>query len=224
LDGDGDLDLAAGNWGLNSRLHASNTAPLRLFTSDFDHNGSLDPLLCTPWEGAYYPLAQRDQLATQMPLIKKKFPRHTPYSNATVGDIFPEKELLGGIGLEAKTLETQWFENQKGKFVAHALPLEAQLAPSYRILAADFTGDGKTDLISLGNELGAEVQTYRLDASNGCLLAGDGHGRFQVVPSQLSGIWAPEEVRDAVLLRNSTGKNVLVLTNNNAPARTFGSK
>ncbi|MBC7774594.1 MAG: VCBS repeat-containing protein, partial [Phycisphaerae bacterium] len=53
LDGDGDQDIVAGNWGLNSRHHASAVAPLRLFANDFDHNGSLDPLLCTPWEGAY---------------------------------------------------------------------------------------------------------------------------------------------------------------------------
>ena len=224
LDGDGDLDIVAGNWGLNSRFHASEAAPMRLFANDFDHNGSLDPLLCTPWEGAYYPLAQRDFLASQLPSVKKKFPRHTPYSNASVTDIFSEKDLLGNICLEAKTLETQWFENQNGHFIAHKLPNETQLAPVSRILAADFTGDGKTDLLSVGNEYGTDAETYRLDASNGCLLEGDGKGGFSFVPNWETGFWASEEVRDVSAIRLSTGKNVLVLGISNNKIKVFECK
>ncbi|MBP6810808.1 MAG: VCBS repeat-containing protein [Saprospiraceae bacterium] len=231
LDGDGDLDLVAGNWGLNSRHHASEAAPLRLFASDFDQNGSLDPLLCTPWEAAYYTVAQRDLLASQIPAVKKKFPRHTPYSNAPAVEIFSEKELLGGICLEAKTLETHWFENvsppSKGgggreiKFIAHKLPLEIQTAPVSRILATDFTGDGKTDLLMVGNDYGADAQTYRQDASSGCLLKGDGKGGFNFVPNKVSGFWASEEARDMSLVRLKSGKNVLVLSNNNSQIRAF---
>ncbi|MBC7775828.1 MAG: hypothetical protein H7246_10380, partial [Phycisphaerae bacterium] len=195
------------------------------------HNGSLDPLLCTPWEGAYYPVAQRDLLASQIPSVKKKFPRHTPYSNATVTDIFSEKDLLSGICLDAQTLETQWFENvispSKGMgrgelhFIVHKLPLETQMAPVYRILAADFTGDGKTDLLTIGNDYGADIETYRQDASNGCLLAGDGKGGFKFVPNWSAGFWAPEEARDMSAIRLQTGKNVLILNSNNSPIRTF---
>ncbi|MFN0212954.1 MAG: hypothetical protein ACKVT2_01755, partial [Saprospiraceae bacterium] len=207
--------------------------PLRLFANDFDHNGSLDPLLCTPWEGAYYPVAQRDLLALQVPMVKKKFPGHTPYSIATAGNIFLEKDLLGGICLEAKTLETQWFENvspdsngkkrSKIKFIAHKLPLEAQLAPVCRMLAADFTGDGKTDLLAVGNEYGADTETYRQDASNGCLLAGDGKGRFHFIPNWKTGFWASEEARDLAAIQLLTGKNVLILGANDSQIRAFGS-
>ncbi len=221
LDGDGDLDIVAGNWGLNSRYQASSLAPLRLFANDFDHNGSLDPLLCTPWEGAYYPVAQRDFLASQIPSMKKRYPRHTPYSNATVTDIFPEKDLLGGICLEAKTLETQWFENKNAKFLPRSLPLEAQIAPVSRILAADFTGDGKTDLLTVGNDYGADMESYRQDASNGCLLAGDGKGGFKFAPNWSTGFWASEEARDVSDVRLKTGKNVLILSSNNSPIRAF---
>ncbi|MDO8367817.1 MAG: VCBS repeat-containing protein [Saprospiraceae bacterium] len=224
LDEDGDLDIAAGNWGLNSRHHASKIAPLRLFANDFDHNGSLDPLLCTPWEGAYYPVVQRDQLASQIPAVKKKFPKHTPYSNATVTDIFSANKLLGGISLEAKTLETQWFENQNGRFIAHKLPLEAQFAPVNRILAADFNGDGKTDLLTVGNDFGPDAETYRQDASNGCLFVGDGKGGFKWVPNLESGFWASEASRDAVLVRQQSGKNVLILGNNHGKTRAFWVK
>lgn len=223
LDGDGDLDIVAGNWGLNSRHRASAIAPLRLFARDFDQNGSLDPLLCTPWEGAYYPVPQRDLLAAQIPSIKKKFQRHAPYAKASITDIFAEEDLLKGLCLEAKTLETQWFENQNGHFIPHKLPAEAQIAPCNRILASDFTGDSKTDLLLAGNDFGADPETYLQDASNGCLLEGDGKGGFRYLPNWQTGLWASGAVRDMSLVRLKPGKNVLVLGNNNATIRAFGA-
>lgn len=39
LDNDGDIDLVAGNLGLNSRLKASDKQPVRLYYNDFDDNG-----------------------------------------------------------------------------------------------------------------------------------------------------------------------------------------
>ena len=40
MDGDGYPDILAGNFGLNSKLHASPVAPLRLYVKDFDNNFS----------------------------------------------------------------------------------------------------------------------------------------------------------------------------------------
>ena len=36
MDNDGDIDLVAGNLGLNSRLKASAKEPVRLYYNDFD--------------------------------------------------------------------------------------------------------------------------------------------------------------------------------------------
>ncbi|MDX1912801.1 MAG: VCBS repeat-containing protein [Saprospiraceae bacterium] len=224
LDGDGDLDIAAGNLGLNTRFRARDAAPMRLFAGDYDRNGSLDPLLCTPWEGAYYPVAQRDVLAAQLPVVKKKFARHTPYSLAAVQEIVDKEPLLAGRILAANTLETQWFENRNGDFVLRRLPLEAQFAPVQRMLAEDFTGDGHTDLLLLGNEWGAEPETYRLDASFGCLLAGDGKGNFQYIANRETGLWVEGMVREAICLSTANGKNVLILAINNGPIRAFWAK
>ncbi len=221
LDGDGDLDIAAGNEGLNHRLRASQTAPVRLFANDFDGNRSLDLLLCIADGGAYRPVAQRDALAAQVPSVKKKFSRYAPYAAAAVTDIFPEKDLLGGICLAAQTFETQWFENQGGRFISRRLPLEAQVAPMQRILAADFTGDGKTDLLTVGNDYGSDIETYQQDASNGCLLAGDGRGGFTAVPNHTSGLWANRDARDAVVLRLKNGRRLLVVGNCDGQAQVF---
>ncbi|MCC7467242.1 MAG: VCBS repeat-containing protein [Saprospiraceae bacterium] len=224
LDGDRDVDILAGNVGLNTRFRATPGAPLRLFASDLDQNGSLDPLLCTPWEGAYYPVASRDQLAAQMPLIKKNYPRYTPYATKPVNQLFSEKSLLAHTVLDTRTLETRWFENRNGKFIARSLPVEAQMAPVYALLHADLTGDGLADLFLAGNDTGFEPETYGVDASNGCLLKGDGKGAYEWVANLESGIWAVQEARDVAWLREASGKNVLILANNHGQMRVFSAR
>ena len=195
---------------------------MRLFAQDFDHNGSLDPLLCIADDDVYRPVPQRDALAAQVPMVKKKFPRYAPYAAAAVTDIFPEKDLLSGLCLEAKTFESQWFENRQGRLVAHPLPLAAQVAPVQDVVAADFNGDGKTDLLALGNEYGAEIETYQQDASRGCLLLSDGQGAFSALPHWQSGLLTRGDVRRAVLLRGAKGQRLLLVTNNDGRVQGFG--
>ena len=43
-DNDGDIDLIAGNLGLNCEYHVSATEPMQLFALDMDGNGSIDPV------------------------------------------------------------------------------------------------------------------------------------------------------------------------------------
>ena len=61
-DSDGDMDMIAGNWGLNTQLKASKTEPVELFWKDFDNNGSIDPFLCYYIQGKSYPFVSRDEL------------------------------------------------------------------------------------------------------------------------------------------------------------------
>ena len=39
---DGQIDIVATNWGLNTKYHASKELPLELYYDDFDGNGSID--------------------------------------------------------------------------------------------------------------------------------------------------------------------------------------
>lgn len=221
LDGDGDLDLVAGNLGHNSRLQASENQPLRLYAKDFDKNGSIDPVM-TYWNaGKEYPLAIRDMMIKQMPPLKKKFVYYKDYGKATIHDVFSMADLEAADKYVAKTFSTTWFENKKGTFVAHVLPVDAQMAPVNDIIAFDFNSDGKVDLLMVGNTSNPEVETGRYDAGNGTLLLGNGNGNFTVMPNLESGFWAVKEARNLAELKLTNGKTLYLIANNNDVVEGF---
>ncbi|MBL7775336.1 MAG: VCBS repeat-containing protein, partial [Saprospiraceae bacterium] len=196
LDKDGDLDILAGNFGLNTRLTASTTEPLRCYARDFDGNGSIDPILAHFEDGRELPLMRQDALIKQLPPLKKRYIYARDYGKAAIDEIYPRNELQAGQVLEVFTLATSWWENKNGKFVQHILPVQAQLSPSQGIEVQDFNGDGNPDILLAGNKYGIEVETGRCDAGIGALFLGDGRGKFQWMPNRQSGFYASGEVRD----------------------------
>ena len=221
LDNDGDLDLLAGNWGLNTRLTASTKEPLHCYARDFDGNGSIDPILTYYQDGKEFPLMRQDAMIKQIPSLKKRFIYAKVYGAATIDDIYPEKERQAGKTLSVYTLANSWWENKGGKFIQHVLPLPAQTAPGLALEVADFNGDGQQDILLAGNKYGVEVETGRCDAGVGALLLGDGKGGFRFLPNMSAGIWAPGEVRDMVLLKGKNGKMILVIGNNSGKTQVF---
>jgi hypothetical protein len=217
LDGDGDQDLVTGNLGLNTRLTASAEAPLRCFAKDFDNNGTLDPIMAYYEDDKLYPLLQKEVLNKQMPPLKKKFLYAKDYGTATMDMVWPQKDLDAALNLYCYILETCWWENQGGKFVRRSLPVQAQVSPVQGIIADDFNGDGKIDLLLAGNKYGLEVETNRCDSGNGTLLAGDGKGNFSWVNNLESGFWAQKEARDLAMLRTGGGRLFIVSNNNERP-------
>lgn len=221
LDQDGDLDILAGNFGLNTRLSASASEPLRCYAKDFDGNGSIDPIMAYYEDGKEYPLIRQEAVIKQMPPLKKRFIYAKDYGKATVEDIYPRKELSTALNLTAYTLATSWWENKGGRFVQHVLPVQAQLSPAYGLDVQDFNGDGFPDLLLAGNKYGIEVETGRCDAGVGVLLTGNGRGQFSWMPNTRSGFWAAGEARDLVSLRAPGGNMQIVVSNNNAAAQVF---
>lgn len=215
LDQDGDLDLVAGNLGLNTRYSASLEAPLRLHAKDFDSNGSIDPIMTQMEQGMEVPVAMRDLLIKQLPPLKKKFVRFSDYAKATLADVFDEKDLKGAQVLQCNTLASTVFVNQNGRFSGVALPRMAQVAPINGIQAVDVDRDGDLDLLVAGNEYGQQVETGRLDAGNGAVILNLGAGQFKVLPAVQTGFWANREARALGVLRAAGGKRLVLVANNN---------
>jgi hypothetical protein len=221
LDKDGDMDLITGNLGLNTRFTAKPDAPLRCYARDFDNNGTLDPIIAFQEGKAIHPLVQKEVLVKQLPALKKKFLYSKNYAQATMADIYPQKDLDASLNLVCNELETCWWENQAGKFVRRTLPRQAQSAPVAGIGVADFNGDGHDDLLLAGNKYSFEVETNRCDAGNGVFLSGDGKGNFTWIDNRFSGFWAMREARDLAVLRGSNGQILVAVANNSSPLQIF---
>jgi len=221
MDGDGDLDLIAGNEGLNTRYRASAAEPMRLYAKDFDANGSMDPLLSWFWDGVEVPFALRDPLLKQLPALKKKFVHYHEYGNATITDLFKPEFLQSGIVLEANELRTCYLENNNGKFKVVPLCNQAQMAPVKDVLVRDFNNDGRPDLLLAGNDYGPAVEISRYDAGNGILLLNQGGGNFVYSPNYQNGFWATREARHLGLVRMSGGRSGVVVANNLSQPQLF---
>jgi len=185
FDQDGDSDIVAGNWGLNTRLSASKNKPIELYRSDFDDNGTVETLITYYYKGQRTLLSSKDELHKQMPFIKKKYLLYNEFAKATVEDIFPRDKLKSAMRKEVKMLSTTYFENLgDNTFKPHILPEGAQQSSVNGIFADDFNEDGYLDLLLVGNNYEISTQLGRLDASHGVLLLNNRNGFFEQQSNQ----------------------------------------
>ncbi|WP_254089142.1 VCBS repeat-containing protein [Dawidia soli] len=209
LDGDGDVDIVAGNYGTNNQYNVTAEHPATLVYKDFNKDDQVDPFFCYYIGDQSYPYASRDEALGQVTSLKPRFTDYTSYANATLNTMFKPEELEGGVTLSAPFLQTAYFENQGGRFVPRALPVQAQFAPVYAIATSDVDHDGDTDLILAGNETNVRVRIGRSDALSGAVLLNDGKGDFSYVPQHRSGLQLRHDTR-ALAMIAAGGKTLLV--------------
>ena len=217
MDGDGDLDLIAGNWGLNSAIKVSESEPAVMFYNDFDNNGSVDPLICYYIQGKSYPMASRDEMTDQMVSLRQKFPTYDSYATATIEDVLSPEQLKSAKQLTANYFETTYFENVNGVFEARKLPLQANFFPVYAICAGDFDRDGRQDILLAGNTDHARIKIGKIDAGYGVFLKGDGKGHFEYVPQLASGLSVNGSTRDIMKLSGKNADRVVFAINSFSP-------
>lgn len=228
VDGDGDIDLIAGNLGLNCRYHITPTYPMQLYAKDMDNNGSLDPIMfyyirSEDGERKLYPSISRDQLAEQVPAMKKSFLLNKDYAVATAKTLFSDDKNLQVLTCNESA--SCWLENtDNGRFIKHALPKEAQFAPVNAIVCTDADGDGIKDLILAGNEYQTEVMTGRYDALYGCFLKGSKQKVFKYIPPSQSGFKIDGDVKDMKLLITASSEKLLLVAVNDDYLKVFSIK
>lgn len=203
LDNDGDMDLIVGNHGLNSRFKASDEKPIKLFVSDYDANGFVDPILTfTVENGKQYPYALRHNLTEQLKYLSKKFPDYESFKNASIQDIFTQEQLQSSLVLEANTLHSLiLINNGDFNFEVKTLPIEAELSPVFAIATSDFDNDGDQDIILGGNLNGVKPEFGRYDASFGVYLENLGNANFKY-HKKGKGIKVSGQIRDIKVLNN----------------------
>ncbi|MDO6432048.1 VCBS repeat-containing protein [Flavitalea sp. BT771] len=217
IDNDGDIDIVAGNLGLNSRLHASEKEPVRLYYYDFDGNNKKEQILTYYLDGRELPFANKDELQKQLPTLKKDFLYAEDFAKAGLPDLFSQDKLR-----KADTLNANYFSNailiNDGhlNFTVKALPWEAQLSPYRDAVVVDANGDDLPDILMVGNFYDNNIQMGRYDADFGTILLN--RGNDSLAPFPLNGVSIRGQSRHIRSL-DIAGKPAFVIARNDDSAR-----
>jgi enediyne biosynthesis protein E4 len=215
FDKDGDLDMLAGNLGLNSKLKTDSINPVRLYVNDFDKNDSTEQILTHVVNGIEYPFYTRDEMTKQIPSLKKKYLSYQKFSEAKFSDFFPKEVIEKSRRYVVNTFESVYFENKgKGNFEMKPLPVAVQLSTVNAFLPGDFNKDGNMDVLVGGNFFRSNIQMGRYDASFGQVLTGDGKGNFKAMPCTESGFIVKGETRKIAPLQIGGQVRYMVVRNN----------
>ena len=217
IDGDGDIDLVAGNLGLNSRLKASAAEPVRLYYNDFDGNGKKEQVLTYYLAGKEIPFANKSELEKQMPFLKKKFLYAEDFAKASLRDLFSADKLNNSDLLLADYFSNAvLINNGHLQFEAKAFPFEAQLTTFRDAAIINANDDTLPDILLMGNYYGNNIEMGRYDADYGTVLINKGNGEFACSP--MNGQSVKGQVRHIRKI-NIRGKEAFILACNNDSAK-----
>ncbi|MBX3732049.1 MAG: VCBS repeat-containing protein [Verrucomicrobiae bacterium] len=221
FDGDGRMDLVAGNRGRNTEYELVQPAIFGLFHGDWNADGTLQ--LIEAWRSGseWRPFRDRNWLASGLPDLASRFPTHASFGSATLPGMLGSQANSGGR-VTASHLESAVFLNRGNRFERKVLPAEAQHSPVYAIGVGDFDGDGIEDLFLGQNRNEPASDLSRNDSGPGLWLRGTGDGAFVAVDPLESGIQMSGDQRGVALADfDQDGRLDLAVTRNNAPTRLF---
>ena len=199
MDGDGDIDILAGNQGLNNQFMTSAAEPMEMYYSDFDNNGTAEPVICYYIDHQPWPIYSRDDLMQQIPSYNKRFLQYSDYAKASMKDIFGEK-LKTASHYFASQMSSLLLENNGKGFTIHQLPVQAQWYPVYSISLMDVNNDGKKDFIAGGNQTYSRIKFGSYGSGKGDVFINKGDFKFERLSPGQSGIRINGDIRNAVVI------------------------
>jgi hypothetical protein len=224
VDHDGDMDLVAGNFGINHKYHASPGHPTQIYYGDFDGSGNAHLVEAEYEKDVLFPVRGRSCSSAAMPFIADKFKSFHSFARASLGDIYGEK-LKSCLTFSAVELRSGIFINDgRAGFTFAPFPVMAQISPVFGMAAADFTGDGNLDLALTHNFYSPQPETGWMDGGLGVILRGDGKGGLTDLPALDSGFIIPKDPRALLCADfNSDGRAELLAARNDDHALAFKS-
>jgi len=235
LDGDGDPDFLATNFGLNTKYHPAPGRPARLYYGDFDGLGEPQVIEAkTTSDGVLLPVRGKSCSQQAIPSLRLKFPTFHSFASSTLQAIYPEELLEKSHRCEAETLHSGifWNETTPGgplTFVFDPLPRLAQLAPAFGSMVTDVNLDGLADIYLVQNSWSPQRETGRIDGGVSLLLTGRGNRQFEPAWPEASGLVIAADAKSLTVCDlNGDGRPDFVAgINDRAPAvfenRTTGS-
>jgi len=200
FNGDGRMDVVAGNWGRNTKYQAHLGTALHTYYADLNEDGAIELIEAyhDPDLGKIVPLRDWGTLSRSLPFILERYASYTAFSTAGVFDVLGERRSLVA-DLPVATFESVLLLNRGDGFELHPLPAEAQFSPVFGLAVADFDGDGNEDVFAAQNLFAVAPLTSRCDGGVGVWLKGDGRGGFIAVPPRESGVYVYGEGRGAAV-------------------------
>jgi hypothetical protein len=215
FDNDGDIDLVAGNLGLNNRLKASDKEPVRLYYNDFDENGKKEQVVTYYVQGRELPFANKAELEKQLPVLKKNFLYAENFAKAQLKDLFTAAKLNAAEVLTANYFNNAILINDGNvQFTVLPLPWQAQLTSYRDAVVVNANNDSLPDLLLGGNYYENNVEMGRYDAGWGTILINKGHGQFDV--ENTNGILIKGQVRHIRKIEVAKKEAFLLARNNDS--------
>ncbi|WP_318310522.1 VCBS repeat-containing protein [Flagellimonas crocea] len=214
LDNDGDMDILAGNWGLNTKFNASREKPVTLYINDFDGNGSIETVVTHFHGDRETAFASKDELAKQMPFLNKKFLFYKDFAKASLEELFGEEKLKEATKRKVYLLATSYFENDgKNHFTRKQLPDMVQSSTVNDIYLVKNSKEKINEILMVGNNFEISTQLGRLDASHGFLLQNDENGNISW--KQSLGISGAARKIERIIRKGN--EEFIITMNNGAP-------
>jgi len=182
-DGDGDMDILAGNIGENNKLKPSHKEPVRMYVGDFDQNGQVEQLLTYFVKSREIPFNNHAEITKQLPHLKKKYLYAKDFAKASVTDLLGRDNMAKAVFREANTFQSVLLEN-KGNldFLPKRLPDPLQFSTLNAFSLADLNGDGRNEVLLGGNFFECNIEMGRYDANFGNVLRFTSGGGMEVFP------------------------------------------
>jgi len=223
LDQDGHMDLIFGNKGLNTIYSVDDEHPAKMFVHDFDQNGTVEQIVTQTIEGRDVPIHLKNELTSQINVLKKQNLKFSEYSNKSIDQLFDQKIVAAAIKKEAITAMSYIAYNKGNmQFEIRPLPKEVQFSSICDIVTEDINKDGQLDLVLGGNQYGFKPQFSRLDASRGHVLFNAAKRSYKA--QKETGFLVEGEVRNMRWIKNKSGKQYLLVGINNKMPQVFELK
>lgn len=215
VNGDGNIDVVAGNVGLNSRLKVSEKEPVRLYYNDFDANGKKEQILTYYLAGKEIPFSSKAEMERQLPMLRKKFNYAKEFAEASLEDIVSSDKLAGADHFTADYFENTLLLNKGNlSFDLQALPWQVQLSSFRDAVVLNVNGDQYPDILMVGNYYENNIEMGRYDADYGSLLINDAGRGFKY--EKLNGLVLKGQSRWVQKLMIGKNESFVVARNNDS--------
>lgn len=214
VNGDGNIDILAGNWGWNNKFSSGKDGPLKMYVGDFDANGRTEQLLSYTVNGKEYPFLAKDEVERQLPLLKKHYLLYADYAGVEMKDVF-----YGWIDtirpLTAERLGSAiCYGDGKGNFQISDLPADLQMAPIFSVARINDPSEKRGSYMCGGNFFDVIPYEGRYDALSLAIFTVDGNKNVKLIcQPELTAMKG--QVRDIKRLHLSEKGNVVMVARNN---------